>query len=229
MKTKPIRRLPQILGTWILNSAVFLSSVLLSLLGGEFGLRVIDDKRVLECCNWLEEISVHEDISGLVSYDSTLGWRMKAGYRSPGMNTGPYGLRFTTETAPRIVPGGIVALAAFLTLPNGFSNAALRPHVAQLMAKHPAAYRPAQMTYDLRRLRLHGLIERIPHSQRYTLTPMGRRIAIFFSKLYTRLFLPGLGSLFDQAPDSVTKAITKTMQRLDQQIDSLVHNLTITV
>ena len=30
-----------------------------------------------------------------------------------------------------------------------------------------------QMTYDLRRLRLRGLIERIPHSQRYRLTAEG--------------------------------------------------------
>ena len=29
------------------------------------------------------------------------------------------------------------------------------------------------MTYDLRRLRLHGLIERIPHTRRYTVTDIG--------------------------------------------------------
>ena len=28
-------------------------------------------------------------------------------------------------------------------------------------------YGPGRMTYDLRRLRLHGLIERIPHPQRF--------------------------------------------------------------
>ncbi len=127
---------------------------------------------------------------------------------------------------PRIV-ALMQALAAFLSLPNGFSNATLRPHVAQLMAKHPAAYRAAQMTYDLRRLRLHGIIERIPQSQRYHLTPIGRRIAIFFSKLYTRLFLPGLGCLFDQASTSASQAMTRTMQRLDRHIDCLIRNATI--
>ena len=30
-------------------------------------------------------------------------------------------------------------------------------------------YRPNQMTYDLRRLRLNGLIRRLPHSNRYML------------------------------------------------------------
>ena len=40
------------------------------------------------------------------------------------------------------------------------------------------------MTYDLRRLRLHGIIERIAHSHRYQLTPEGLRIALFFSRAY---------------------------------------------
>ena len=48
------------------------------------------------------------------------------------------------------------------------------------------------MTYDLRRLRLHGLIERIPKSHRYTVTELGLRTALFFSRVYTRIFRPGL-------------------------------------
>jgi hypothetical protein len=35
------------------------------------------------------------------------------------------------------------------------------------------------MTYDLRRLRLHGLIERIPHSHRYQTTADGLKITLF--------------------------------------------------
>jgi DNA-binding PadR family transcriptional regulator len=34
-----------------------------------------------------------------------------------------------------------------------------------------------QITYDLRRLRLHGLIERIPKTHRYRITAKGLRIA----------------------------------------------------
>ena len=34
------------------------------------------------------------------------------------------------------------------------------------------------MTYDLGRLRRKRLIERLPHSQRYTLKPDGRRLAV---------------------------------------------------
>jgi hypothetical protein len=35
-------------------------------------------------------------------------------------------------------------------------------------------YCPGQMTYDLRRLRCHGLIQRLPRTNRYVLTPDGR-------------------------------------------------------
>ncbi len=34
------------------------------------------------------------------------------------------------------------------------------------------------MTHDLRRLRRHAILERIPKTHRYRLTPFGRRIAI---------------------------------------------------
>ena len=46
------------------------------------------------------------------------------------------------------------------------------------------------MTYDLRRLRLHGLIERIPHTNTYTLTPDGIRVAVFYTKVHDRLLGP---------------------------------------
>ena len=39
-------------------------------------------------------------------------------------------------------------------------------------------YNAGQRTYDLRRLRLRGLIERIPRSQRYRLTAEGLCIAL---------------------------------------------------
>ncbi len=51
-------------------------------------------------------------------------------------------------------------------------------------------YSRAQMTYDLRRLRLHGLIERLPHSNTYVLTPEGVRVAIFYTKVHSRLLRP---------------------------------------
>jgi hypothetical protein len=44
-------------------------------------------------------------------------------------------------------------------------------------------YSSSQMTYDPRRLRLNDLIRRIEHTHTYLLTPDGRRLAIFYTKL----------------------------------------------
>ena len=45
---------------------------------------------------------------------------------------------------------------------------------------------PGRITYDLRRLRLHGLTERIPRTHRYRITPKGLRTAVFYTGLYNR-------------------------------------------
>jgi hypothetical protein len=63
------------------------------------------------------------------------------------------------------------------------------------------------MSYDLRRLRLHGLIQRIPHSNRYTLTPEGIRVAVFYTKLHTRLLGPLLEADRPPAPLPVRRAL----------------------
>ena len=46
------------------------------------------------------------------------------------------------------------------------------------------------MTYDLRRLRLHGLIQRVPHTFRYVVTPAGLQLAFVVSRIYLRLLQP---------------------------------------
>ena len=51
------------------------------------------------------------------------------------------------------------------------------------------------MTYDLRRLRLKGLIHRIPNTHRYTATSYGLKVAFFYSKLYLRILRPNWAAL----------------------------------
>jgi len=51
-------------------------------------------------------------------------------------------------------------------------------------------YTTNQMTYDLRRLRLHGLIERVPKTTHHVLTPEGLRVAVFYTKLHGQLLRP---------------------------------------
>ena len=77
------------------------------------------------------------------------------------------------------------------------------------------------MTYDLRRLRLHGLIERIPNSHRYELTPDGLRIALFFSRTYARLLRPKLAEIMPEAPP-INSALRTAFDRLNSEIDACV-------
>jgi len=84
------------------------------------------------------------------------------------------------------------ALCLFLTLPHGFRNKNLRACMAQLLGIDPANYKPGSMTYDLRRLRLHGLIERVPGTFRYFVTKEGIRVSTFYAKVYARIFRPAL-------------------------------------
>jgi len=92
--------------------------------------------------------------------------------------------------ADRRVQALLHALVLFRFLPYGFSNARLREHLRTLTDR-PVS--PHSMTYDLRRLRLHGLIDRAPATHRYHVTQRGFRVALFFTRTYTRLLRPGLG------------------------------------
>ena len=84
------------------------------------------------------------------------------------------------------------AIGLFSLQPDGFSNRTLRERLAQLLGKRPDQLSAGSMTYDLRRLRLHGLIQRIPRSHRYRLTTQGCSAALFFSRTYLRLLRPAL-------------------------------------
>ena len=57
-----------------------------------------------------------------------------------------------------------------------------------------------QISYDLRRLRAHQLIERIPHSRNYQVTDDGLSIALFLTRLTQRLLIPGLAQLTSPGP-----------------------------
>lgn len=114
------------------------------------------------------------------------------------------------------------ALVLFSLLPQGFRHAGLREHVAQLLGKPPAQYRSGQMTYDLRRLRLHGLIERIPSSRRYRVTSAGLRIGLFFTKVHSRLLRGGLSQLFDPTDVSLSRPLAAAVNRVEKIIEGQI-------
>lgn len=111
------------------------------------------------------------------------------------------------------------AIILFFLLSPGFTNALLREQVAQLMGKEPGRYRRGQMTYDLRRLRLHGLIERVPNSHRYIVTSKGIKIALFYTKVNSRILRGGLSQLFDGLDTQGERKLLLAMNKVETAIE----------
>jgi len=107
------------------------------------------------------------------------------------------------------------ALCATLSAATGFTNKSLRA----LMTGLPhTPYNPGQMTYDLRRLRLNGMIRRIEHTNRYVLTSDGIRAAVFYTKLYNRLLRPLLAANQPQAPAELRQAL----RTIDHHVENYI-------
>jgi hypothetical protein len=76
------------------------------------------------------------------------------------------------------------------------------------------------MTYDLRRLRLKGLIHRIPQTHRYTATTYGLKVAFFYSKLYLRILRPQWNALLSEN-DHLPRPLRAALDQLDAEIQKL--------
>jgi hypothetical protein len=114
----------------------------------------------------------------------------------------------------------LAALLTFRLLPHGFANRDLRVITAQLRGMPPELVSAGQMTYDLRRLRTHGLIEKIAHTHRYNVTNHGLHTAMFLTRVHDRLLLTGLAHLSDHASPGSLQTAATTYQRA---IDSLTN------
>ena len=127
------------------------------------------------------------------------------------------GIRFADPRAHALLH----ALILFRQLVHGFRSADLRTHLAQLQGREPSSVSQNTITYQLRRLRLHRLIERIPGSFRYRVTHLGFRVALFFTRLYNRLLRPGLAASLSQ-PAATDIAIAPAFQNLETRISQLI-------
>lgn len=106
------------------------------------------------------------------------------------------GLRFGD---PRVM-ALLATLAAFTHVVAGLTNPALRSMVADLLGR---PYNCRQASYDLRRLRRKGLIERVPGRHLYQVTPHGRAVATLLTKVSARIVMPALSEL--EAPASPSR------------------------
>jgi len=114
----------------------------------------------------------------------------------------------------------LTALLMFRFLPQGFRNGALfsianlRRDVSQLLARPAHDLSPGQMTYQLRRLRLRGLIKRIPGTQRYEVTDTGQRMAVFWLGSLSQTIRPLATTVSDVTlQEQILNTLRKTLQK----------------
>jgi hypothetical protein len=137
--------------------------------------------------------------------------RTPAGQPAPGLQFG----------RPRVM-ALLAALCLFGLTPEGITNQRLRPQVAALLGVPDAAYTARQMGYDLRRLARKGLIHRLDGKLCYSLTPFGRRTALFLTKLYARVLRPGFQALDPHIVSQVPPPLRVALSAVDAATDTLL-------
>lgn len=135
--------------------------------------------------------------------------RTDTGQRAPGLRFGQ----------PRVM-AVFAALARFAPNLNGFRHAELRDTVQALGTFAEGDYTTSQMSYDLRRLRLKGMIVRVKDSHRYILTTYGRRVVYLMTKLQQRIFNVASLALADTA--MVSSVLAQAFQQIDAEVARLV-------
>jgi hypothetical protein len=138
-----------------------------------------------------------------------------------------------TQRASALPYGDTMVLALFHVLllmrllPQGFRSRELREHLAPLTGETPESWTQGRLTYQLRRLRLHALIERRKGTHRYEVTARGLRIALFFTRSYARVIRPGLSDTFSEATMPST-ALNQAMLDVEKALDEYVATTTKT-
>lgn len=133
------------------------------------------------------------------------------GQRAPGLRFGQ----------PRVM-ALFAALSRFAPALNGFRHGDLRPMVQAVLGVPAGAYSASQMSYDLRRLRLKGLVARVAGSHTYLLTSYGRRVAYLMTKLQQRIF--NLAGLALTTAADVPATLAKAFRDIDAELERLVAN-----
>lgn len=115
----------------------------------------------------------------------------------------------------------LTALVSFSHVLAGFRNRQVVDLVGTLL---DAPYSSRQAGYDLRRLARKGLIARLPRSQRYHLTPMGRAVAVLFLKAHGRILGSGMALVDAALPDDIARGspLSVAWRRLDACLDDFL-------
>jgi hypothetical protein len=92
---------------------------------------------------------------------------------------------------------------------NGWRSADIHQAILTTFGLSSGAYTLTQLRYDLRKLKAHGLLERIGRGYLYRLTDKGVKVALMFVLFHKRVCGPLANSLFHHRPDETLKPASK--------------------
>jgi hypothetical protein len=85
-------------------------------------------------------------------------------------------------------------------------------------------YSRNQVIYDIRKLRAHGLVEKIGRSNRYRLTAYGIKVALAFTLMRKKIYGPLHYSLFHDQPDH-DLATASQLERMYRHLDNELNKI----
>jgi len=152
----------------------------------------------------------HPDLPDPATLEAVVLPSVHDGQRAPGLRFGE----------PRTM-ALLGAVGAFAHVIGGLTNRSLRTQMAALWQPD---YSSAQASYDLRRLRLKGLIARIEGTNTYRVTTNGLRIAAFLTQLAARVVIPTLTDLAALARPRppVPRPLTVAWRAYERQLTDLL-------
>jgi hypothetical protein len=151
-----------------------------------------------------------------ISHDCAMGEAAVAGVSRPVTVDGQRAAAL--PWADPVVQALFSALVTFRLVADGWRQRDLRAPLAALLGVPAESVSAGRMTYQLRRLRLHGLIERLPGTHRYQVTARGLRIALFFTRVHVRLFRPGLAAVMPEAVRDDSR-LRRAFEQLERAMD----------
>ena len=123
------------------------------------------------------------------------------------------------------------ALVRFAQIPAAgtFSTAEIYPRTVAALGATTQRYSLASLRYDLSKLRIKGLVEKLPRSRRYRLSPQGYSICLIFLKLFERVYAPLSAARLDPVPGDASlpphknTLLDRLYSRLNAALDRLLH------
>ena len=108
---------------------------------------------------------------------------------------------------------------------NGWRGADIYQTILTSFALSPDRYTLTQLRYHIRKMKAHGLLERIGSSYRYRLSDKGSKAALLFILLHKRVCGPLANSLFQHRPDEDLKPLASKVETAYHKADHAIQHV----